>query len=100
MLDIYGPRDWALGINLETLDLWDNKQCVLGQLYGHYKRTPDHVFVHSRQSAFIPLFQARRMTKAWKFEIRLRCEIANRNRSLTFPPEWIGDKSRISSFAG
>jgi hypothetical protein len=37
-LDVYGPLAWRSRINLDTLNLDDGDNCILGQLYGAYYR--------------------------------------------------------------
>jgi hypothetical protein len=32
-LDTYGPKDWRKRINVETLDMAENQDCILGQIY-------------------------------------------------------------------
>jgi hypothetical protein len=37
LLDEQGPKDWRDRLTPEDLDIADSRQCVLGQLYGHYE---------------------------------------------------------------
>lgn len=44
LLDYHGQKSWRLKIDLNTLDLGDVKNCILGQIYGNYDATGAHAF--------------------------------------------------------
>jgi len=68
--DIIGPI-WIRSIDVESLDIRDCNQCILGQLYGSYECGVDYLFQGSEQRAsdhgFIaPSDGIDRLTQEWK----------------------------------
>jgi hypothetical protein len=86
LLDAHCP-DWPWRVNTDQLDLFSNKRCVLGQLYGNFGKALKALPFMGWPTGFMPnlgdIFSVvnaptDRLTAAWRetIESRRRCEWA------------------------
>jgi len=78
--EIGTPSDWPRMIDLETLDIRSQCECVLGQIYGSYAVVEEEQGLRNEQAMDLGFMvrsrsirEYRRLLRAWKKEItRLR----------------------------
>ncbi len=51
MLDSYGPVGWRSHVNLATLDMSSDTDCVLGQVYGRFSKGMEELRLYSHVEA-------------------------------------------------